>query len=194
MGCRNSVHYCVRSQQNHLDDDRPTLTEHQKKLLLNTWQVLQQDIAKVGVVMFMNVFETHPECKEAFLPFKELKGNDLRWSTELKTHGLRVMNVVEKILARIESEEKIEEYLKALACKHVNYGANPKLMHLFGPQFIHAIKRPINEHWSPEMQEAWTTFFDTIVYYLTLHMYNNMPGSKAAQKTTAKYVMENGQM
>ena len=31
----------------------PTLTDHQKELIIQSWGKVQQDIAKVGVVMFM---------------------------------------------------------------------------------------------------------------------------------------------
>ncbi|XP_070577479.1 uncharacterized protein [Ptychodera flava] len=201
MGCSNSSHNCVSPKREECITvpTKPSLTEQQKKLLLNTWKILQEDIAKVGVIMFIGVFENHPECKESFLPFKELKRDDLRWSSELKAHGLRVMAVVERVLARIHNDEKIEELLRVLAGKHVQYGATPDLVDLFGPQFIHAIKPTLRDHWTEEIQIAWTTLFDLIIFHMQTNMKkialeNKANGRKGtATRKVKKYTTRNGQ-
>ena len=55
-----------------------------------------------------------------FLPFKGLSQEDLRYSLELKAHALRVMGTVEKVLARLDKPQRLEEILVDLAQRHRN--------------------------------------------------------------------------
>ncbi|XP_077999604.1 uncharacterized protein LOC144452382 [Glandiceps talaboti] len=199
MGCTNSTSKCVSPKREpNSEPTKPILTEDQKKLLLNTWKILQEDIAKVGVVMFIGVFENHPECKDTFLPFKELERDDLRWSTELKAHGLRVMGIVERVIARLYHDDKIDDLFKDLAAKHVKYGANSALVELFGPQFIRAVQPSLRDHWTDDIQNAWKTLFDLIIYYMTFHMDRIAQETKKQEKKRnslklRKYAVRNGQ-
>ena len=36
-----------------LPEERPAFTAHQKQVVLESWKVIQKDISRVGVVMFM---------------------------------------------------------------------------------------------------------------------------------------------
>ncbi|GFY49084.1 GLOBIN domain-containing protein [Trichonephila inaurata madagascariensis] len=57
------------------------------------------------------------------MPFKGLSKEELRHSTELRAHGLRVMGFVQKVVARFDEPEKSEQLLKELGRNHVMYGA-----------------------------------------------------------------------
>ncbi|MBN3310000.1 CYGB1 protein, partial [Amia calva] len=66
------------------------LTDSQKDLIRESWTILHQDIARVGIIMFIRLFETHPECKDVFFIFREIDDlQDLKMSKELQDHGLR---------------------------------------------------------------------------------------------------------
>ena len=57
--------YLSRKQSNHVYEkggcpetetvcqDKPELTDEQVKLIQSTWKILQEDMAKVGILMFM---------------------------------------------------------------------------------------------------------------------------------------------
>ena len=42
-----------QSHLSRLPDQRPEISDKQKKVIMESWTILQEDIAKVGVVMFM---------------------------------------------------------------------------------------------------------------------------------------------
>ena len=44
------------------------ITPVQKELLKLSWQHLQAAMESVGVIAFLNLFETHPETLKPFLP------------------------------------------------------------------------------------------------------------------------------
>ncbi|KAK3094124.1 hypothetical protein FSP39_024407 [Pinctada imbricata] len=149
----------------------PTITDKQKELIIQSWGKVQQDISKVGVVMFMRLFETHPDVQDVFMPYKGLSQEDLRHSTTLRDHALRVMGTVEKCLARINEPKKLQELLHDLGARHVMYSAKVDYMDLIGPQFIWAIQPAVGyELWTEETEEAWSDLFKFIAHVMKAAM------------------------
>ncbi|ESO86864.1 hypothetical protein LOTGIDRAFT_73010, partial [Lottia gigantea] len=135
-------------------------------LVLESWNIVQQDISKVGVVMFMNLFETHPDVQDVFMPFKGKSKEDLKQSTQLRSHALRVMGTVEKCLARINEPQKMDEMLHQLGSRHVMYNAKVDYIDLIGPQFIWAIQPTLGDKWTPELEAAWSDLFKHVAYII----------------------------
>ncbi|KAK3597356.1 hypothetical protein CHS0354_034600 [Potamilus streckersoni] len=149
-------------QCNGIPQNFPEITEEQKRLIMESWNIIQTDMAKVGVVMFMNLFETHPDVQDVFMPFKGLTREELRQNSELKTHALRVMGTVEKCLARINEPKKVIEMLHDLGARHIMYTAKVDYIDLIGPQFILAIAPNLGDKWTTEAEEAWSDLFKMI--------------------------------
>ncbi|CAH2328157.1 globin X [Pelobates cultripes] len=136
------------------------LTPQQQQLLIETWELLKQDIAKVGVIVFIRLFETHPECKDVFFLFHDV--DDLKLSKELRAHGLRVLSVVEKSVARIENVTRLEKFLFELGRSHYRYKAPPRYYQYVGIEFLSAIRPILKEKWTPEVEEVWKVLFTYI--------------------------------
>ncbi|GIX77947.1 neuroglobin-1, partial [Caerostris darwini] len=84
------------------------------------------------------LFETHPDVQDVFMPFKGLTKDELRHSTELRAHGLRVMGFVQKVVARFEEPDKSEALLQELGKNHVMYGAKMDYVNVstfYSPQY-----------------------------------------------------------
>ncbi|KAL0267060.1 UNVERIFIED_CONTAM: hypothetical protein PYX00_009428 [Menopon gallinae] len=146
------------------------LTSRQKDLLTETWKELESNIAKVGVITFVSLFETHPDVQQSFMSFNGVDIEDLKHSKQLRAHALRVMAFVQKAVARLHEPEKLETLLKELGKKHVSYGAKQKYVELVGPQFILAIKPSLEKQWDDELHEAWTHLFKIIEYVMVSSM------------------------
>ena len=60
------------------------ISEKQKMLLRDDWTILRSSLESVGVVTFLNLFETHPETLRPFIQdvysMKELELNE--WSVK----------------------------------------------------------------------------------------------------------------
>ncbi|RXM35707.1 hypothetical protein EOD39_3918 [Acipenser ruthenus] len=103
------------------------LSEAQKGLIRESWKILHEDIARVGIIMFIRLFETHPECKDVFFIFRDIDDlQELKMSKELQAHGLRVMSFIEKSVARLSQEDKLEQIAFELGRSHCRYSAPPK--------------------------------------------------------------------
>ncbi|KAA8582324.1 hypothetical protein FQN60_009064 [Etheostoma spectabile] len=102
-------------------------SEDQIQMIKESWKVIQDDIAKVGIIMFVRLFETHPECKDVFFLFRDVEDLErLRTSRELRAHGLRVMSLIEKSVARLDQLERLEALALELGKSHYHYNAPPK--------------------------------------------------------------------
>ncbi|XP_014786974.1 uncharacterized protein LOC106881192 [Octopus bimaculoides] len=146
------------------------ITDKQKELVLETWKIVQCNMARVGVVMFMNLFETHPDVRDVFMPFRGLATEDMKQNSRLISHAFRVMGTVEKCLARINEPRRLEDMLKNLGARHVMYNAKVDYIDLIGPQFILAIKPEVGDHWSLEVEEAWSDLFKLITHIMKAAM------------------------
>ncbi|XP_023222293.1 non-symbiotic hemoglobin 1-like [Centruroides sculpturatus] len=148
----------------------PFVTYQQKVALVQTWNVLMENLSRVGVIAFMRLFETHPDVQEIFIPFKGLDHESLRNSKELRAHALRVMSFVQKVVARLEQPRKLEMLLGELGKSHLNYGAKAEYIEKIGPQFIYAVKPMLEDHWNPGVENAWLQLFRYITHYMKVTM------------------------
>ncbi|KAJ8341435.1 hypothetical protein SKAU_G00337260 [Synaphobranchus kaupii] len=136
------------------------LSEEQIEMIKESWKVIQEDIAKVGIIMFVRLFETHPECKDVFFLFRDVEDLErLRTSKELRAHGLRVMSFIEKSVARLDQLERLDQLALELGKNHYRYNAPPKYYGYVGAEFICAVQPILKDNWTPELEEAWKALF-----------------------------------
>uniref|UniRef100_A0A8C7GD02 X globin n=1 Tax=Oncorhynchus kisutch TaxID=8019 RepID=A0A8C7GD02_ONCKI len=154
MGCAISGLAPKTAGESKTEDSVAHLSKEQIEMIKESWKVIQEDIAKVGIIMFVRLFETHPECKDVF--FRDVEDLDrLRTSRELRSHGLRVMSFIEKSVARLEQLERLEVLAVELGRSHYRYNAPPKYYSYVGAEFICAVQLILKERWTPELEEAW---------------------------------------
>ncbi|KAM6960913.1 x globin [Aplochiton taeniatus] len=136
------------------------LSEEHIQMIRDSWKLIQEDIAKVGIIMFVRLFETHPECKDVFFLFRDVQDLErLKTSRELRAHGLRVMSFIEKSVARLDQLERLEVLAVELGKSHHRYNAPPKYYSYVGAEFICAVQPILKDRWTPELEEAWKTLF-----------------------------------
>uniref|UniRef100_A0A8C6UII9 X globin n=1 Tax=Neogobius melanostomus TaxID=47308 RepID=A0A8C6UII9_9GOBI len=142
-------------------DDAPAhLSDAQIQMIKDSWKLIRDDIAKVGIIMFVRLFETHPECKDVFFLFRDVEDLErLRTSRELRAHGLRVMSFIEKSVARLDHLERLEALAIELGKSHYHYNAPPRYFNYVGAEFICAVQPILKDRWTSELEEAWKTMF-----------------------------------
>ncbi|XP_067098332.1 neuroglobin-like [Osmerus mordax] len=162
MGCAISGFGLVPKQVGEVKEEVPIvhLSEKHREMITDTWRVIQEDIAKVGIIMFVRLFETHPECKDVFFLFRDVEDLErLRTSRELRAHGLRIMSFIEKSVARLNQMERLDQLILDLGKSHYRYNAPPKYYSYVGAEFIRAVQPILKDNWTPQVEEAWKTLF-----------------------------------
>ncbi|XP_053191745.1 x globin [Scomber japonicus] len=165
MGCAISgLAAKAEFEERNTDDGAAVhLTQDHIQMIKESWKVIRDDIAKVGIIMFVRLFETHPECKDVFFLFRDVEDLErLRTSRELRAHGLRVMSFIEKSVARLDQMERLEALALELGKSHYHYNAPPKYYSYVGAEFICAVQPILKERWTAELEEAWKTMFQYV--------------------------------
>nr|QQO51930.1 globin gb_IIIB [Platynereis dumerilii] len=149
-----------------LKDNRPSVSNEEKQLILDTWRIIEEHTANLGFQMFTSLFETYPDTKGAFSIFRALSQDDAQFEMELRMHGTRVMTTVREVLERIDDLDGVVEHLHELGRKHVIFNAKADYIDLIGPQFLFAIEPLLGEHWTPEVESAWANLFKVMGYIM----------------------------
>ncbi|KAM3829948.1 neuroglobin-like [Vipera latastei] len=140
------------------------LSQAQKERIRESWNILHKNIARVGIIVFIGLFETHPECKDVFFLFRDVDDlQQLKMSKELQAHGLRVMSFIEKSVARLDQEPKLEALAFELGKNHFHYKAPPNYYEYIGIQFIQAVRPILKDDWTLEVEKAWQGLFRYLV-------------------------------
>ncbi|KAF3701346.1 Neuroglobin [Channa argus] len=178
MGCRVSgLAGNLEFEGKHMGGVCPCpLSQGQVQMIKDSWNIIHKDISNIGVIVFTRLFEIHPECKDVFVLFREVKDlKILKTSRELREHGLRVMSFIEKVVARLDNLERLEALAVELGRHHYNYNAPAEYYDYMVEDFISAVQPAIKDRWTTELEEAWRALFR----YVTKQMKKGYEEAKA---------------
>ncbi|WAR15141.1 CYGB1-like protein [Mya arenaria] len=144
----------------------PEISARDVEILKECWKIVQQNVAEVGIITFVGLFETHPEVHDAFMSFRAINTSDLEYNAILRKHALRVMGTVDKCIYRLDNRDKLRELMTELGIRHKNYSVKIEFIELMGPQFISSIKPHLETLWTDEYEGAWENLFKLMCYYM----------------------------
>lgn len=136
---------------------RPCLSEEDQTLVLDSWQVIKEDVARVGTVTFLSMFTAEPETFDLFAKFSHIPKHSIKSSAVFIEHILLVMSCVDKTIARLQEHDKLEHLLHGLGDIHRHIGVTRSYFVKIIPSFIDAI-RPATETWTEDLERAWVKF------------------------------------
>ncbi len=82
---KDTYRHDIKKQLRH---DSFTLAESQKVLIKKTWKPMEKDMAYIGKLVFLKIFEGRPEIKALF-PFKDCEGDELMSHQAFVNHAYR---------------------------------------------------------------------------------------------------------
>lgn len=125
------------------------MTPEQIKLVQETFAKVAP-IKGVAADMFYNrLFEIAPEVRPLFKGDMQDQGSKLMATLVIVVNGL---NDLEKLLPVAED----------LAERHVSYGVTPKHYRPVGEALLWTLEKGLEDAWTPEAAEAWTTAYTTL--------------------------------
>jgi hemoglobin-like flavoprotein len=99
---------------------------------------------------YENLFAAHPEVKPMFAETN---------MAEQRKHLLAALVLVVQNLRR---PEVLEEALKTLGIKHVNFGTMPKHYPAVGEALLTTFEQYLQQDWTPEVKQAWIDAYGVI--------------------------------
>ncbi|XP_060573308.1 cytoglobin-2-like [Ruditapes philippinarum] len=147
-------------------DSPPNLTDAQKAVIRNNWQILKCHVANIGVITYVGMFESRPELLEVFSKFKGRDLDELRRAGLLRQHALRVMATIDKVITRLDEPSSLKQMLREVGEHHKVYKVPPDYLQVILPHFLNAIKPHIEDDWCDDLEDAWKTMFAIILNHM----------------------------
>ncbi|XP_071972899.1 neuroglobin [Engystomops pustulosus] len=141
------------------------LSEYQKELIRDTWQIVNQDQIHHGTVLFTRLFELEPALvflfqynSAHFSSVQECLG-----SSEFTEHIRKVMTVIDAAVQSLDSLPSLEEYLTGLGRKHRATGVKLESFNTVGESLLYALESGLGDMFTSDTRDAWSRLYATVV-------------------------------
>lgn len=126
------------------------LTERQISLIRRNWrQIRGIDPAIVGDAFYSKLFLDLPVAKRLFKSSKS-------------EQALKLLDMLNLIIARLDRISVLNDELKQLAIRHVEYGVKDEHYQYVGNALIWTLKKASQHDWSPELEDAWVVCYNLL--------------------------------
>ncbi|XP_056410875.1 neuroglobin [Hyla sarda] len=145
--------------------EKETLSETQKELIRNTWEMVTQDQIHHGTVLFTRLFELEPELIFLFqynsAHFSSVQ--ECLLSSEFTEHILKVMTVIDAAVRSLDTLPSLEEYLTGLGRKHRTSGVQLESFKTVGESLLYALESGLGDVFTSDTREAWSRLYAVVV-------------------------------
>lgn len=120
-------------------------------------EVLEQSFEKVkpqanefAASFYENLFADYPETKPLFA------------NTDMKNQQQKLLSSLCLVIDNIRKPEVLQNALKVLGEKHVDYKVMPEYYPLVGQSLLKTFEHYLQSDWTPEVKQAWIDAYGAI--------------------------------
>ena len=125
------------------------MNAEQVKLLRDTFKAIEPMAQETGDMLYNKLFEIDPSLQPLF------KG-------DLKTQARMVITAIGLAVSGLGKPEDLQDQVKSLGTRHVNYGVQPRDINTFGAALIWALEQSLGPAFTPEVKEAWIAAYGVL--------------------------------
>lgn len=137
----------------------------------SSWTTIESNLLKVGVHVFLVLFESQPQMKRIFRSYRGKKHSELRLNEDLQQLVMYLISVLKKIVKYLEESRTIVKYLRRIAKKY----SSPSIdLARFDPHdlaalFCNAVRETLPRNnqefklWTSEVEASWSSLFGAIL-------------------------------
>ncbi|WP_435354304.1 globin domain-containing protein [Emticicia sp. SJ17W-69] len=120
------------------------MTKEEIKIIKSTWRSLQGlDATLLGDVFYSRLFLDEPSLKKMF-------------KISQQEQAKKLIDMLDLIVQRLDRLGELSDEIKAMAERHVGYGAKPKHYDQVGKALLWTLEKGLGKDWKPEVAAAWT--------------------------------------
>ena len=130
-------------------------------------KLVQQSFAKVAAIseqaaalFYDRLFEVAPAVKAMF-------------PADMSEQRKKLMATLAVVVNGLSHLESILPAARALAKRHVSYGAKPDHYPVVGSALLWTLERGLSDAWTPETAAAWTAAYETLSGYMISEAYGS---------------------
>lgn len=102
-----------------------------------------------GLLFYKKLFEAAPSVRHMFKP-------------DINPQANKLIQVLGYVVSKLNKMDELLPEVQRLGERHNQYGAEPAHYEVVGQCLIATLQEGLGEHWTPEVQDAWVTAFNTI--------------------------------
>jgi nitric oxide dioxygenase len=126
------------------------LTQEQILLVKKTWRMLKGiEASVVAGAFYAKLFSDHPGLKRLF-------------PKDMEPQYMKLMDMLNSIVARLDRLEEYAEELAAMAHRHTGYGVKPEHYKMVGNALLWTLEKGLGKDWTPAVKEAWVMAYGII--------------------------------
>lgn len=125
------------------------MTEKQSRIIEQSWDKILIYNTELGDIFYYELFAKAPELKSIF---KE----------DAKERSRKLLFAVVSLATKVHKLESIDEDVKAMAKRHIRYGAKPEYFDVFGQAFLKGLENIFQDEWNSPYKDAWTELYKIV--------------------------------
>ncbi|MBX7212865.1 MAG: hypothetical protein K1X39_02520 [Thermoflexales bacterium] len=125
------------------------MNANQVKLLKETFKTIEPMADETGELLYTKLFEIDPSLRPLF------KG-------DIKAQGRMVFTAIGLAIAGLDKPEAMNDQVRSLGSRHVNYGVQPRDVNTFGAAFLWALEQTLGPAFTPEVKDAWISAYGVL--------------------------------
>jgi hemoglobin-like flavoprotein len=119
------------------------MTPERRKLVLESWKLLNPHSEQLGMAFYRRLFEIDPEIRLLFA------------STILEEQIHKLTTMLDLVVHWLDVPERLVPVLKQLGARHANYGITDDHFAKMGTALIGALEEQLGDRFTNEVRSAW---------------------------------------
>ena len=121
------------------------------ELLEQSFEQIKPRANEFVASFYENLFTAYPEVKPMFA------------ETNMAEQRKHLLAALVLVIQNLRKPEVLEDALKTLGMKHVNYGTMPKHYPAVGEALLKTFEQYLQQDWTPEVKQAWIDAYGVIM-------------------------------
>lgn len=155
---------------------RSLLSTNQIHLVQSSWDLIKCDLHRLGRIVFVRFFETHPSMKSVFPKIVQMNSeNKLEYNIDeemLQKHALTVMEGLGAAVESLDDSHFLNGVLISIGQTHTHRSIKPYMLKKLWPSLNYGLHVVLEDAYSKEVAEAWKKVYEYICAYMQLGMEN----------------------
>lgn len=125
------------------------LTEHQKTLIVNSWNDVKPISAQAAEIFYNKLFELDPTLRPLF-------------KNDLKSQQIKLVGALNHVVNSLNDLPNLVPVLQQLGKRHVGYGVQPSHFTTVGDALLRTFAIGLGDKFTDEVRDAWTVAYTLI--------------------------------
>ncbi|RXN20548.1 cytoglobin 1 [Labeo rohita] len=146
-----------------------TLSEDDVCVIQDTWRPVYENRENAGVAVLIRFFSNFPTAKQYFNQLRDMEDpEEMKQSTYLKKHGLRVMNAINTMVETLRDGDKLDTVFQQMGKSHaLRHKVDPVYFKILAGVILEVLVEAFPQCFSPaSVQSAWSKLLGVLYWQM----------------------------